>query len=146
MRPLILLLSLLNSNLPQILCDGSFCDAEKCVNTQPLEAWFEFIKDPKSVLKSDIEENVKIDAQPLVSIVPCDTKDALWNYKYAGSKGKRKIFTGKGKITFVKVKGVVHQIVSPMSNSESTIFFKEYSLKLNCLEFCFIELLHNTAN
>ena len=118
MRPLILLLSLLNSNLPQILCQGSFCDAEKCVNTQPLEAWFEAIKDPKSVLKSDIEENLKIDAQPLVSIVPCDTKNALWNYKYAGSKGKRKIFTGKGKITFVKVKGVVHQIVSPISNSE----------------------------
>ena len=128
MRPLILLLSLLNSYVSQILCEGLFCDAEKCVNTQPLEAWFEAIKDPKSVLKSDIEENLKIDAQPLVSIVPCDTKNALWNYKYAGSKGKRKIFTGKGKITFVKVKGVVHQIVSPISNSESTIFFNEYSL------------------
>ena len=74
------------------------------------------------VLKSDIEENLKIDGQPLVRIVPCDTKDALWNYKYAGSKGKRKIFTGKGKISFVKVKGVIHQIVSPISNSESTIF------------------------
>ena len=128
MRPLILLLSLLNSNLPQILCERSFCDAEKCVNTGPLEAWFETIKDPKSVLKSDIEGNLKIDAQPLVSIVPCDTKDALWNYKYAGSKGKRKIFTGKGKISFVKVKGVVHQIVSPISNSESTNLFSEYLL------------------
>ena len=126
MRPLILLLSLLNSNLPQILCEGSFCDAEKCVNTQPLEAWFEAIKDPKSVLKSDIDGNIKIDAQPLVSIVPCDTKNALWNYKYTGSKGKRKIFTGKGKITFVKVKGAVHQIVSPISNSESTNFFNGY--------------------
>ena len=126
MRPLILLLSLLNSNLPQILCEGLFCDAEKCVNTQPLEAWFEAIKDPKSVLKSDIDGNIKIDAQPLVSIVPCDTKNALWNYKYAGSKGKRKIFTGKGKITFVKVKGVVHQIVSPISNSESTNFLTNF--------------------
>ena len=124
MRPLILLLSLLNSHVSQILCQGSFCDAEKCINTQPLEAWFETVKDPKSVLKSDgIEGYLKIDAQPLVRIVPCDTKDALWNYKYAGSKGKRKIFTGKGKITFVKVKGVVHQIVSPISNSESTNFF-----------------------
>ena len=59
-------------------------------------------------MNSKIDKNLNADAEPLVKIVPCDTNNALWNYKYTGSKGKRKIFKGKGKLSFVKVRDPPH--------------------------------------
>ena len=110
MAHLLVLSLLLNYFVLYIECEElGFCEAEKCANIQPLKEWFEKIKDPQLVLKSNgIEGDLSGEVKPLVEIVPCDSKNALWNYKYTGSKGKRKIFTGKGKLIFLKVKDPPH--------------------------------------
>jgi hypothetical protein len=39
---------------------------------------------------------------PIFKIVSCDEENSLWKYKYTGGKGARKMFKGKGKISFTR--------------------------------------------
>ncbi len=107
MRLLILLLFHLN-----VLkrATSEFCDAEKCVNLQILDSWFKKISEPSTSFTKippgfpDLKDN----SQPLVEITSCGPDEAIWNYKYVGGKGKRKMFSGKGKLFFYKFSNAPH--------------------------------------
>lgn len=65
--------------------------------------WLLNLKDPQFEAPYDEEPSSTIEpSKKLIEVVPCDQQGSIWGYKYAGNKGKRKMFKGKGKITFVK--------------------------------------------
>merc|ERR1711935_1166583 len=89
MKTTLVLFSIINYLMPSLISgEGSYCSADKCVNIQPIEAWFEKVADPQYGINSKIDKTLTEDAEPLVKIVPCETQNALWKYKYTGSKGK----------------------------------------------------------
>jgi hypothetical protein len=88
------------------------CQAENCKLLQKLEQWFGLLSDHIIECGAD-DDNAgsKSDQKigvPMIQIVSCDQEGALWNYKYAGNKGKKRIFKGKGKISFVRSESPPH--------------------------------------
>ena len=47
MKTTLVLVSILNYLAHSSSGEESYCSAEKCVNIQPLEAWFEKVSDPQ---------------------------------------------------------------------------------------------------
>ena len=75
-----------------------------------LEKWLSDIQDKKFQASCDAAaasnpsvEGEPVAAPPLYKIVSCNDKGAVWQFKYAGGKGKKRIFHGKGKLTFSKL-------------------------------------------
>ena len=38
----------------------------------------------------------------ITEFIDCQKDDAIWGYKYVGSKGKKRLFKGKGTLRFMK--------------------------------------------
>ena len=47
-------------------------------------------------------------AEPIYRVVSCNEENSLWKYKYSGGKGPKKIFKGKGKLSFTKYQTPPH--------------------------------------
>ena len=75
--------------------------------TSEVQDWIQTLKDPLKNHEA-FKEPLKEPLEPLIEIVSCDKPNATWAYKYVGSKGKRKIFSGKGKISFTKYSDPPH--------------------------------------
>ena len=80
------------------------CEVNKeCLSEDPhleeITNWLKNLQDHKIETYS---EKVSENAPKLIEIVSCDDPNGVWNYKYTGTKGKRKIFKGKGKLVFTK--------------------------------------------
>ena len=82
------------------LCHTTSADNHLTEVTDWLNSLHEFKSEPFT------DEPLVASAKPLIEIVSCD--EGAWNYKYTGSKGKRKLFKGKGKLFFVQTEGTKH--------------------------------------
>ena len=72
------------------------CEASKECNSEnphliEVSTWLKNLNDHKLEAYA---EQVTEGAKSLVEIVSCDDPNGAWNFKYTGSKGKRKIFKG----------------------------------------------------
>ncbi len=75
-----------------------------------LDAWFGQLKNKTSVANAkgstkDTTEDLGNESglpAPVFQVVKCGDDTSVWKYKYTGAKGKKRIFQGKGKLTFCK--------------------------------------------
>ena len=86
-------------------------DQHSCLALE-LGQWLEQVKDkkfqPECKVGTTTNEDPKATAQPLYKIVDCKEKGSVWQFKYAGGKGKKRIFHGKGKLSFSKLSSPPH--------------------------------------
>lgn len=81
---------------------------------QKLEDWIGLLKRAElgalgtSSNQSFNHTSSKSESAPILSIVSCNSEDSIWKYKYVGSKGKKRIFHGKGKLSFTKSQSPPH--------------------------------------
>lgn len=86
-------------------------DKESCLALE-LDQWFQKLDDKKFQLDCSIDEPSESASasavKPLYEIVDCNSKGAVWQYRYAGAKGKRRIMHGKGKLSFTRLGNPPH--------------------------------------
>ncbi len=97
----------------EVSAEQECADKRECLEME-LNAWLGAIKDPKEQFKGcgegeDGPGGAADDGrrgkggEPVLAVAEsCDQSGAIWHYKYAGSKGKRKMFKGRGKLLFSK--------------------------------------------
>ncbi len=84
---------------------------ENCFFDQ-LDAWFDKLQNKSlgGILDDNVQNQdlgqTKID--PIFKVVKCGDDVSTWKYKYTGQKGKKRIFKGKGKLSFVKASTPPH--------------------------------------
>ena len=97
-----------------IICHtySQHCATDKC-DSDPeeskitiLEEWLKTLEE--TTLNPEFSEPLQSDGKPLIEFIDCQNENAIWSYKYTGTKGKRKIFKGQGTLRFVNNKATSH--------------------------------------
>ena len=108
MLPVALILFLLHFCQTEDSCDANreaLCQ-NKSEDNPHLTEVTDWLNSLHEIKVKPLTQPLVAEAKPLVKIVSCD--EGAWNYKYTGSKGKRKIFKGKGKLFFTKKEDPPH--------------------------------------
>ena len=110
---------------------------------QEIENWYTNMKkleltqlDPEyeNILKPLVKPNLD---NIFYSIVPCSTSESIWSYKYSGSKGKNRIFHGKGKLSFTKHNSPPHGYDYGMKSGHCLRMKPEHQQNIESIEGIF---------
>ena len=86
--------------------NDSLCHNTASADNPHLTEVIDWLKSLHEFKSEPFAQPLVAEAKPIIEIVSCD--EGAWNYKYTGSKGKRKLFKGKGKLFFTKKEGSTH--------------------------------------
>ena len=112
---------------------------------QKLEDWIGILKKAElgalgtSSNHSFNHTSSKPHSAPILSIVSCNSEDSIWKYKYVGSKGKKRIFHGKGKLSFTKSQSPPHGYDYGMKSGHCLKIAPEYKDVVESIDGIFDE-------
>ena len=114
---------------------------------QQLDDWVEMIEKseitPLGARNASISNYINAapwhDLSPILSISACNSPDSIWKYKYAGSKGRKRIFHGKGKLSFTLNNSPPHGYDYGMKSGHCLKMLPEYKESIESIEGFFDE-------